>query len=629
MIYLSAEKLTVYFGERVLFSDLTFGLHKGDKIALIANNGVGKSTLFKILAGKDQPNEGTIELRANIKVGYLEQQPDFPEDHSINELIRTSNSEMLKVIKEFEKASDDQSDDFNPSTQRNFEAASNAMDKAGAWDYERKTKQILTRFNITDLDQRVSTLSGGQKKRLALSLVLLDSPEILLLDEPTNHLDIEMIEWLESYLSQSHITVFMVTHDRYFLDKVCTHIIEMEDEQIYHHKGNYVYFLEKREARQTAKNTEILKARKVFKKELEWMRGQPKARTTKAKSRIDAFYEIEKKAKSGNVKKDIKLDVMAHRIGGKILELHKVHKAYGDTIILNGFDYKFKKGERIGLVGANGIGKSTFLNIITGLEPVDSGKVKKGDTIIYGYYTQEGIQFKDNDRIIDIITKIAEVITLANGRKVTASQFLDYFNFPPKMQRTPVSKLSGGEKRRLYLLTVLIKNPNFLILDEPTNDLDILTLNKLEEFLYNYKGCLLIASHDRYFMDKMADHLFIFKGEGEIKDYYDTYSSYRESFVKEEKQVKREKIKEKKKDTDVKEKDKSKKKLSFNEKYEYEQLEKEIESLESEKKQIEGDLVTYATDAQKAWELTQRYDDVKKELEAKSNRWLELSQFHN
>ena len=500
------------------------------------------------------------------------------------------------------------------------------MDASKAWDYERRLKQILTKFNITGLDQKVGELSGGQKKRLALGMALLDSPDILLLDEPTNHLDLDMIEWLEGYLSQSHITIFMVTHDRYFLDRICNHIIEMEDRKIYHHDGNYEYFLEKREEREIAMKTEISKAQKLMKKELEWLRRQPKARTTKSKARIDAYYEIEKVARSGKKERRIKLDVKMSRLGGKILELKKVSKSYGDLKILTEFDYTFKRGDRIGILGNNGVGKSTFLNIITGLVPADSGQVIPGDTIVYGYYTQNGLEFKPDRRVIDIMTDAAEVITLSNGNQMTASQFLEFFMFPHKMQRTLVEKLSGGEKRRLYLLTILIKNPNFLILDEPTNDLDLLVLNKLEEFLINYPGCLMLVSHDRYFLDKLADHLFVFKGDGEILDYYDTCSSYRQSMIeagKLERTQTSSKNREKKKSAT---RDKPTKRVTYKEKYEHEQLEKQIELLEEEKKILEKDMELHAIDAEKMLELSDRYNIVNSDLDKKTDRWLELSE---
>jgi ABC transport system ATP-binding/permease protein len=624
MNYISAENLFVQFGDQPLFEDLSFGLDKGDKIALIASNGKGKSTLLNIIAGKDVQNDGKLTVRDGIKIGFLEQEPIFNEEISIKELIREANSDTLRIIREYEIAADNQAKDFNSKTHEAFEKATHAMDTAQAWDYERRLKQVLSKFNINELGQKIGNLSGGQKKRLALSLVLLDSPDVLLLDEPTNHLDVEMVEWLEKHLSQSSITFFMVTHDRYFLDNVCTHIIEMEDEKIYHHKGNYSFYLKKKAEREIQIETEIAKAGRQAKKELEWMRTMPKARTTKSKSRIDAFYEIEKKAKSGKVKKEIKLDAKMSRLGGKILELKNVDKSYGDLVILKSFEYTFRKGDRLGIVGKNGVGKSTFLNIITGKEKVDIGEINPGETIVYGYYTQGGLQFDEEKKVLDIVRDEAEVFLLASGNTISASQFLEHFMFPPKVQQTPVSKLSGGEKRRLYLLTVLIKNPNFLIFDEPTNDLDLETLQKLEEFLANFPGCLIVVSHDRYFMDKLTDHLFIFKGDGVVTDYHGSYTSWRKKQIKTDKEQKA-----KDKATTQKQESTEKKKLTYKEKLEYQQLEKDIDQLESEKKSLESDMETYASDAEKTVELVERYGVVEKELDEKSNRWLELAELDN
>ena len=624
MNYISAENLFVQFGDQPLFEDLSFGLDKGDKIALIASNGKGKSTLLNIIAGKDVQNDGKLTVRDGIKIGFLEQEPIFNEQISIKELIREANSDTLRIIREYEIAAENQANDFNSKTHEEFEKASHAMDNAQAWDYERRLKQVLSKFNINELGQKIGNLSGGQKKRLALSLVLLDSPDVLLLDEPTNHLDVEMVEWLEKHLSQSSITFFMVTHDRYFLDNVCTHIIEMEDEKIYHHKGNYSFYLKKKEEREIQIVTEIAKAGKQAKKELEWMRTMPKARTTKSKSRIDAFYEIEKKAKSGKIKKEIKLDAKMSRLGGKILELKNVDKSYGDLVILKSFEYTFRKGDRLGIVGKNGVGKSTFLNIITGKEKVDIGEINPGETIVYGYYTQGGLQFDEEKKVLDIVRDEAEVFLLASGNTISASQFLEHFMFPPKVQQTPVSKLSGGEKRRLYLLTVLIKNPNFLIFDEPTNDLDLETLQKLEEFLANFPGCLIVVSHDRYFMDKLTDHLFIFKGDGVVTDYHGSYTSWRQKQIKTDKEQKA-----KDKATTQKQESTEKKKLTYKEKLEYQQLEKDIDQLESEKKSLESDMETYASDPEKTVELVERYGVVEKELDEKSNRWLELAELDN
>ncbi len=624
MNYLSVENLGKNYGERVLFEGLTFGLSQGDKMALIANNGTGKSSMLKIIAGADVSDEGSVTLRNGIRTGYLSQEPNFDNSLTIEKLITESQTEITKLIKEYEQALINIEKEHNSHNNKSLEELTAKMDKVNAWDYERRIKQILSKFNINDLSQEVGDLSGGQKKRLSLALLLLDEPELLLLDEPTNHLDVEMIEWLEKYLQQQKITLLMVTHDRYFLDRVCNHILELEDGKLFHHSGNYAYFLEKRAEREAIYDTDLSKAGKLMKKELEWMRRSPKARTTKSKARITNFEIIKEKANNKKVKHELNLEIKMSRIGGKILELKKVYKSYDDLKILNGFDYTFKKGERIGIVGKNGVGKSTFLNILTGLEKPDSGKVNIGETIVYGYFSQKGIQLKEDKRVIDSLKEIAEVIIMANGSKVTASQMLTHFMFPPKTQHTFVSKLSGGEKRRLYLLMVLMKNPNFLILDEPTNDLDLLTLNKLEEFLLQFSGCLIIVSHDRYFMDKLTDHLFVFKGEGIIKDEYCSYSEYREKQLIEEKKNKDQaaQIKLATVDKEVK----KTKKISFKDKFEYEQLEKEIELLEISKKKLEEELVVEGLSFQ---DINKKSDELGKvilELDEKTMRWLELDE---
>lgn len=622
MNYLSVENLGKNYGERILFESLTFGLSQGDKMALIANNGTGKSSLLKIIASKDIADEGSVTLRKGIRTGYLAQEPNFDASLSIDELLKESQTNTNQLIKQYEKALEDYSN--NKSLNNNvLEDLTNKMDNANAWDYQRRIKQILSKFNINNLSQKVGELSGGQKKRLSLALLLLDEPELLLLDEPTNHLDVDMIEWLEKYLQQQKITLLMVTHDRYFLDRVCNHILELEDGKLYHHSGNYAYFLEKREEREAVYNTELSKANKLMKKELEWMRRSPKARTTKSKARINNFDKIKDKASNKKVNQELNLEIKMSRIGGKILELKKVYKSYEDINILKGFDYTFKKGERIGIVGKNGVGKSTFLNILTGNDTVDSGKVNVGETIVYGYFTQKGIQLKEDRRVIDSLKDIAEVIVMADGSKVSASQMLTHFMFPPKTQHTFVSKLSGGEKRRLYLLMVLMKNPNFLILDEPTNDLDLLTLNKLEEFLLQFSGCLIIVSHDRYFMDKLTDHLFVFKGDGEIKDEYCSYSEYREKQINDEKNSKEQRQK-----TAVVNDSPSKKKnkVSFKDKYEYEELEKEIEKLEKKKLEHENDLQQENITFEEINSISDKLGKLIEELDQKTLRWLELDE---
>ena len=625
MNYLSVENLGKNYGERVLFEGLTFGLSQGDKMALIANNGTGKSSMLKIIAGTDISDEGSVTLRNGIRTGYLSQEPNFDNSLTIEKLITHSQTEITKLIKEYEQALINIETNHNSHNSNVLEELTAKMDKVNAWDYERRIKQILSKFNINDLSQEVGELSGGQKKRLSLALLLLDEPELLLLDEPTNHLDVEMIEWLEKFLQQQKITLLMVTHDRYFLDRVCNHILELEDGKLFHHTGNYAYFLEKRAEREAIYDTDLSKAGKLMKKELEWMRRSPKARTTKSKARITNFEIIKEKATNKKVKNELNLEIKMSRIGGKILELKKVYKSYDDLKILDGFDYTFKKGERIGIVGKNGVGKSTFLNILTGLENPNSGKVNIGETIVYGYFSQKGIQLKEDKRVIDSLKEIAEVIIMANGSKVTASQMLTHFMFPPKTQHTFVSKLSGGEKRRLYLLMVLMKNPNFLILDEPTNDLDLLTLNKLEEFLLQFSGCLIIVSHDRYFMDKLTDHLFVFKGGGEIKNEYCSYSEYRQKQLIEEKENKYQAAKIKEAKIDKKEV-KITKKVSFKDKFEYEQLEKDIEQLETNKKTLEEELLQEGLSFQDINQKSEKLGEIIKELDDKTMRWLELDE---
>lgn len=628
MNFLSVDRISKNLGERILFQDLSFGLSKGDKVALIANNGTGKTSLLNILTGQDTPDNGNLAIREGVSIGYLKQQPDFDPELSIHQLIKGANSEVLTAIREYELALHQFSDHHSEENERVLNDANKVMDEMQAWDYERRLTQILGKFNIYDLEQRVGSMSGGQKKRLALALVLLDEPDLLILDEPTNHLDIEMIEWLEKYLSQQNVTLLMVTHDRYFLDNVSNQILEMHNGKLYHHKGSYSYFLEKKTEREEVFRTETGRAVQLMKKELEWMRRQPKARTTKSKSRIEAFYEIEEKAKGGPKEAELRLEVKMNRIGGKVLEIKKLSKSYGDKVMLQGFDYTFKKGERIGIVGKNGAGKTTFLNLITGLEQPDGGKINTGDTIVMGYYSQEGMNLKQDKRVIDILTDIAEVIELGDGRKLTASQFLQYFMFPPAMQYTPVHKLSGGEQRRLYLLTVLIKNPNFLILDEPTNDLDLLTLNKLEEFLSGFSGCLILVTHDRYFMDMLVDHIFVFEGEGNIRDYNGSYTDYRVEAEEREKLAK-ETADLLKESLLSKPKSEEKRKMSFKERFEYEQLQKELEVLGNEKKSLETELNSGDLSFEELSKKADRLGEINEALDEKEMRWLELDELND
>ncbi len=622
MNLLSVDKLEKNFGERILFENINFGIDKGDKIALIANNGTGKSSLLKILAGQDIADTGKVVYRNNCKVSYLPQESIFDDNITINDLINSKYNKISLIVKEYEKALEEHSKLSNAINQKALEKSTAMMDQENAWDYERTSKQILSKFNISNFSQKVGELSGGQKKRLSIALLLLENTDVLLLDEPTNHLDISMIEWLEKYLQQQNITLLMVTHDRYFLERVCNHIFELEGGNLYHHKGNYSYFLEKRDERESNFNVEISKAKKLMKKELDWIRRSPKARTTKSKARIDNFNNIKKKANSKKVKQELNIDVRMGRIGGKILELININKSFNELNILKGFDYTFKKGERIGILGKNGVGKSTFLNIITGIEPPDSGKINLGETINYGYFTQNGLKADEERRVINVLRDIADFIVMSDGRKISASQLLEHFMFTRDLQYSKVKSLSGGERRRLHLLTVLMKNPNFLILDEPTNDLDLLTLTKLEEFLLQFKGCLILVSHDRFFMDKLTEHLFVFKGDGIIEDHYCSYSEYRAKQIKEEKEFKKIQHLEKensKVKSDVK-------KLSFNEQYEFDSIEKELVDLENEKKKLEENLQKANVAINEMVQITKRLANVVEIIDVKELRWLELSE---
>ncbi|PKP34594.1 MAG: ABC transporter [Bacteroidetes bacterium HGW-Bacteroidetes-17] len=626
MNVLSIEGLGRQFGERELFRDISFGLEKGEKVALIAPNGTGKSTILKIIAGKDEANQGRVILNPDIVWAYLEQEPSFDNKLSINEYIRGTHSEVLKIIRNYEEAVAAQSETWDKESQKKYDLASALMDQHQGWDYERRLEQLLSLFKITDLDQNIGELSGGQRKRLALALVLLDNPDLLILDEPTNHLDIEMIEWLEKYLEKSNTTLLMVTHDRYFLDRICTQILELANGKIYTHQGNYAFYVEQSALREEVEQTEILKARKLMKKELEWMRRMPRARTHKSKSRIDSFYEIKERASANLIEQEINLDIKSQRIGGKIVEVKNVSKSFDDRVLIKNFDYNFLKGDRIGVIGNNGSGKSTFLNLITQNIAPDTGTIIKGETIKFGYYKQEGINFEGDQKVLDLVKETAEVIQLGKEKSLTAAQFLHHFMFSAQMQHSPVSLLSGGEKRRLYLLMVLIQNPNFLILDEPTNDLDLLTLNKLEEFLLSYQGCLMLVSHDRYFMDKLVDHIFIFDGDGSVKDFAGNYTQYRNEIILPDAQNKQKKEKE------VKQQVKNaqsgeKRKLTFKELKEFEQLEKEIPALEYEKKACEEILNSGTQDYQALQTASDRISEIISALEEREMRWLELSEY--
>jgi ATP-binding cassette subfamily F protein uup len=634
MTYLSVEQLSKSFGLKTLFENLTFGLSKGDKTALVAPNGTGKSTLLKVLSGAESPDSGEVMVRNGITIGYLEQEPTLDAKMSIRDYISHGHSDVVEVIKAYEKAVNEQEIAYNDQTHAAFEKALAAMDAANAWDYEQRMTSILGKLDIHNLDQKIETLSGGERKRVALAFVLLENPDLLLLDEPTNHLDVDMIEWLEQYLATSNVTLLMITHDRYFLDRVCNHILEIDGGILYHHDGNYSVYLARKAERQEIEQVESHKAVQLYKKELEWMRRAPKARTTKSKSRIDSFYDTEERAKRRSDSGEVRLEVNMTRMGNKIVELKKVSKAFDSNKILDGFSYSFSKGERIGVIGRNGAGKSTFLNVLTGQLPPDSGQIETGSTIVFGHYGQQGIKVDESKRVIDVLKEIAEVIQLADGKRITASQFLEHFMFPSAMQYTPVAKLSGGEKRRLGLMMVLISNPNFLILDEPTNDLDLITMQKLEEFLLDFPGCLIIVSHDRFFMDKLVQHYFVFEGEGRIRDFNGTYAEWRE-IQKEEKseasgRAKNTSMAEKSKEILIQETDQSKKKgLSFKERKEYQKLEKEVADLELKKSKLESKMSDGNLDFNTIQELSAEHAKLQQDLADKELRWLELAELDN
>ncbi len=632
MTYLSVENLSKHFGERTLFENITFGMSKGDKTALVAPNGTGKSTLMKIIAGKETQDGGKVMLQSNVRVGYLEQEPELDPGLTINEYILQGDSDITRIVREYERATEAQAADFNQQTQDAFMKAATAMDAAGAWDFEQRMQQILSRLEIHDLEREISSLSGGEKKRVALAFVLIDDPDLIILDEPTNHLDLDMIEWLEEYLAKSNITLLMVTHDRYFLDRVCNHILEMDAGNLYHHRGNYGYYLQKKAEREEQERAEMHKAGQLYKQELEWMRRQPKARTSKSKSRIDAFHETADKVNQRSDDTELQLGISSKRIGGNVLEMEDISKSYGDLTILDGFTYSFKKGERIGIIGKNGVGKSTFLKIITGEEEADSGDVNTGATIEYGYYKQQETGFDESLRVIEVVKEVASVITMSDGSEVSASKFLEHFMFPPKMQYTPVRKLSGGERRRLSLMLVLVKNPNFLILDEPTNDLDLMTLQKLEEFLLNFGGCLIIVSHDRFFMDKLVDHYFVFEGDGVIHDHHGTYQEYRD--LKEAREAKAKRMareasgaksasSSKSKPAPAKTKSSG---LTFKEQKQFKKLEKEIAGLEREQQKLEKELAGGKLSADELQETSERYGELTEEIEEKTMTWMELAE---
>ena len=615
--YLQVENLTKSFGGLVLFNGISFGIAEGQRIGLIAKNGSGKTTLLNILAGKEGYDEGKITFRRDLRVGYLEQSPKYPEELTVLEACFYHGNSTVELIKEYERCMETPG---NPG----MDELLVRMEHEKAWDYERRAKQILSQLKIRDFSQKIGHLSGGQLKRVALANILITEPDLLILDEPTNHLDLDMTEWLEEYLNRGSLSLLMVTHDRYFLDRVCSEIIEIDNRQLYSYKGNYSYYLEKRQERIEATNAEIARANNLYRTELEWMRRMPQARGHKARYREEAFYELEKVAKQRTYDANVKLDVKASYIGSKIFEADHLCKRFGDLKILDDFSYIFARYEKMGIVGNNGTGKSTFIKILMGLEKPDSGTLDIGETVRFGYYSQEGLQFNEQMKVIDVITDIAEVIELGNGKRLTASQFLQHFLFTPETQHSYVYKLSGGERRRLYLCTVLMRNPNFLVLDEPTNDLDIVTLQVLEEYLQNFKGCVIVVSHDRYFMDKVVDHLLVFKGQGDIRDFPGNYSDYRDwKLAKAEHEKEAAKPKEEKTQR-VRLNDK--RRMTFKERKEFEQLEKEIAALEEEKKQIEEALCSGTLSVDELTEKSKRLPLLNDELDEKTMRWLELSE---
>ncbi len=637
MNYLSVEAVSKSYGAKKLFEKISFGLNQGQRIALIAKNGAGKSTLLRIITGKEIADEGSVTFRKDITVTYLNQNPVFNEEDTVVEAIYKTNNPALNAVREYEFALEAFEAEMNEETSERLQTATERMNDLDAWMMDAKVKEVLQRLKIAFLDKQIGVLSGGQKKRVALAKVLIDEPQLLILDEPTNHLDVEMIEWLENYLINKDLTLLLVTHDRYFLDSVCTEIIEIDNTKLYNYKGNFQYYIEKKAEREAIEGSEIDKAKNLYTRELEWVRKMPKARGTKAKYRVDQFEVTKEKAFSAKKEEKLELGVKMNRLGGKILEVTKIKKAFGDTKIINEFSYIFKKGEKIGVVGKNGAGKSTFLNMIMELDKPDAGTISTGETIFYGYYSQEGMIMNEDKRVIEVVKDIAEFIPLADGSKLSASALLTKFLFPPDVQYGFVSKLSGGEKRRLFLMTILIKNPNFLILDEPTNDLDIVTLSVLEDFLTGFQGCVLIVTHDRYFMDKLVDHLFVFEGNGVVRDFPGNYTEYRDRKELEDKQKPAgqpepliEKAEEKQAElkTEVKapEPTANKRKPTFKEKFEYEQLEKEIAKLEEEKATLSEKMNSGITDHEEIMKCSERIAKIITELDEKGLRWLELSE---
>jgi len=615
--YLSVENIAKAYGERVLFEDISFGINEGQKVGFIAKNGTGKTSLLDILAGFDAPDAGKVVYRKDITTAFLPQEPNLDPNLTVEETIFSSDNEILNIINRYEKALK------NPDDAEAYQKAFEEMDAAQAWDFETQYKQILFKLKLDDLSKQVKHLSGGQKKRLALTVMLLQKPNFIIMDEPTNHLDLDMIEWLEEYFKKENFTIFMVTHDRYFLERVCNEIVELDHGNLYTYKGNYAYYLDKKDARMAQEATNTEKAKQLYKKELEWMRRQPKARTTKSKSRIDDFQDIKDRAHKRRQDHEVQLELNMERLGSKIVELHNIGKSFQDKQLLENFNYNFKRGERIGIIGKNGTGKSTFLNILTGGIKPDTGKVVIGETIKFGYYTQSGIKIKPGQKVIEVIREFGDYIPLKKGRQISAQQLLERFLFDRKKQYDFVEKLSGGERKRLYLCTVLIQNPNFLILDEPTNDLDIVTLNVLESFLLDFPGCLLVVSHDRYFMDKIVDHLFVFQGNAEVQDFpgnYTDYRAYEDSAIIEAREETSSENDNNKKDW---KKTSSGTKLSYNEQKEFGKLEKEIAKLEQKKEKLQQKFLE-DLDPDEIKENSIKLQEIDDAIETKTERWFEL-----
>ncbi len=623
MNYLSLENVSKHYGEKVLFDNIELQVSKGQKMALVAKNGSGKSTLLRVIMGMEPPEGETakVEIHRSVKLGFLPQDPEFQPHSTILDAVFNSDNEMIKAIQAYEQAL------LEPERTNQMQQAVARMDQLQAWDFEAKIKELLTRFRIDDYQRTVHTLSGGQRKRLALVKLIIDEPDFLILDEPTNHLDLDMIEWLEEYLQIPNRTLLMVTHDRYFLDRVCNNIVELDNGKLYRYSGNYAAFLTKKANRYETEKSELGKDRKLLKKELEWVNRMPKARGTKAKSRVDAFHELKDKVGRARVEEEIQIDIKGQRLGKKILELHNVSKQFGDKILVKGFHYKFKKKERVGIVGPNGVGKTTFLKLLTQEIRTDSGKVVIGGNTVFGHYTQDGIQLEEDKRIIDVITNIAEYIPMEKGQKLTAAQVLERFMFSRKQQQVYVSQLSGGERRRLHLLTVLMKNPNFLILDEPTNDLDIITLNVLEEFLLEFPGCVLIVTHDRYFMDKLVEHLFVFEGQGGIRDFNGNYSEYRAIQKEEEREKKRleRQAEQAEKQKQSNKPEASSSGLSHEQRKEIRRLEKEISKLEEEKSAISKSFDNPDLSPDRIKELSIQLRAIEDKIEEREMRWMELA----